>query len=176
MYEEIAGWAHLDPAVRKLWLIEAAIAGTVYMALFAGAGFIVQAAIETDLPFSPGILGSAIGVGLLALTLYVAGKKYEFWRYLVGEDDLAVAHGIWWRTRIYVPRARIQHVDVTAGPIARALGLAVVTVFVSGHAGAVATIPGLSNFEAEKLRTLLLKLSEQMPIAEPPPRAEGWGG
>lgn len=166
---DIADWSLLDPAVRKLWRIEALIGGLVWLGLFAGAGFIVHAAMD-ELPFHAGLLGTGVGVVLLAFTFYVAGKKYDFWRFLVGSDDLAVAHGIWWRTRIYVPRARIQHVDVSAGPIARALGLATVAVFVSGHAGAVATIPGLSAFEAEKLRKVLLRLSEQMPppIQEPP--------
>jgi membrane protein YdbS with pleckstrin-like domain len=164
---DIADWSLLDPAVRKLWRIEALIGGLVWLGVWAGAGFIVNEAVD-DIPFHAGMLGAGVGVAFLALTFYVAGKKYDFWRFLVGADDLAVAHGIWWRTRIYVPRARIQHVDVSAGPIARALGLATVSVFVSGHAGAVATIPGLSAFDAEKLRKVLLRLSEQMPIQEPP--------
>ncbi len=171
---DIADWSHLDPAVKKLWRIEAAIGGIVYLALFAGAGFIVNEAVE-DVPFHAGLLGTAVGALFFALAFYVAGKKYEFWRFLVGDDDLAVAHGIWWRTKIYVPRARIQHVDISAGPISRALGLAIVTVFVSGHAGAVATIPGLSAFDAEKLRKVLLRISEQMPIA-PPMEPEQWNG
>jgi membrane protein YdbS with pleckstrin-like domain len=167
---EIADWSHLDPAVKKLWRIEAAIGGAVYFAFAAGSGFIVNAALE-DLPFHAGLLGAAVGIVLFALSLYVAGKRYEFWRFFVGEDDLAVAHGIWWRTKIYVPRARIQHVDVSAGPIARALGLSVVSVFVSGHTGPVASIPGLRTHIAEDLRKVLLSLSEQMPV--PPPVMEG---
>ncbi len=170
---DIAEWSHLDPAVKKLWRIEAAIGGLVYLALFAGAGFIVQEAVE-DIPFHAGLLGSAVGLALLAFSFYIAGKKFEYWRFLVGDDDLAVAHGIWWRTKIYIPRARIQHVDISAGPISRALGLAIVTVFVSGHAGAVATIPGLSAFDAEKLRKVLLRMSEQIPT--PPPAPEPWNG
>lgn len=171
---DIADWSYLDPAVKKLWRVEAAIGGAVYLALFAGAGFIVQASVD-DLVFNAGLLGTAVGLALLALAFYVAGKKYEFWRFLVGDDDLAVAHGIWWRTKIYVPRARIQHVDVSAGPISRALGLAIVAVFVSGHAGAVATIPGLSAYDAERLRKLLLRLSEQLPTP-PPVSPEQWNG
>lgn len=173
MHGDIAGWSYLDPAVNKLWRIEAAIAGFVYLAMCVGAGFIVHFALD-DLPFHSAVLGAAVGIGLLAFSLYVAGKKYDFWRYVVGEDDLAVAHGIWWRTKIYVPRARIQHVDVSAGPISRALGLSVVSVFVSGHAGAVATIPGLKDDVAEDLRKVLLRLSEQIPT--PPPVTEPLDG
>ena len=170
---DVADWPRLDPAVKKLWMIEALIGGCVYLGMSAGAGFIVAAALE-DLPFHAGLVGSGVGLALLALSVYVAGRRYDFWRFLVGDDDLAVAHGIWWRTRIYVPRARIQHVDVTSGPIARALGLAVVSVFVSGHTGAVATIPGLRAEAADDLRKVLLRLSEQMPA--PPPETEPWNG
>ncbi len=162
----IASWTRLDPKVRTLWRIEALITGLVFLGLFVGAGFIVNAILaDEDLTFAvhPALLGLGFGALIVLWAQYVAGRKYEFSRYEVGEDDLAVAHGIWWRTRIFVPRARIQHVDLTAGPIARALGLAVVSVFVSGHAGAVATIPGLRAEEAERLRKVLLKLSEAMP-------------
>jgi len=162
----IVTWNFLDPAVRTLWRIEALIAGLVFAVMFVGAGFIVEEVLDEErLVFvvHPVLIGAALAVAVLAWSLYVASRKYAFWRYEVGDDDLSVAHGIWWRTRTYVPRARIQHVDLTAGPIARALGLAVVSVFVSGHAGAVATIPGLRADEAERLRKVLLKLSETAP-------------
>jgi membrane protein YdbS with pleckstrin-like domain len=168
----IAAWTRLDPKVRTLWRIEAAIGALISLVFTVGAGFIVDEILADEhlrLTVHPALLGLLLGLALVALSFYVASRKYDFWRYDVGEDDLAVAHGIWWRTRTYVPRARIQHVDVTAGPIARALGLAVVSVFVSGHPGAVATIPGLRSEVADKLRGVLLRLSEQ----GPPPVVSG---
>lgn len=159
----IAAWNHLDAKVRKLWRIEASITGFILLGVFVGMGFIVGLVLEdSDISLSvhPAFFGAGLGALIVLWAQYVAGRRFEFWRYEVGEDDLAVAHGIWWRTRTFVPRARIQHVDVTAGPIARSLGLAVISVFVSGHAGAVATIPGLRTDEAERLRKVLLKLSE----------------
>ncbi|HXH60321.1 MAG TPA: PH domain-containing protein [Fimbriimonadaceae bacterium] len=162
-------WEYLAPAVKKLWRIEAVIAGLVYAAMCIGADFMVAAAIE-DWPVQKGLIGGALGIAIVLWLQYVASRKFEFWRYLVGEDDLAVAHGIWWRSRTYVPRARIQHVDVTAGPIARFLGLAVVSVFVSGHTGAVAVVPGLAADDAEALRRRLLRVDRPVPppVKEPP--------
>jgi membrane protein YdbS with pleckstrin-like domain len=48
-------------------------------------------------------------------------------------------------------------VDVTSGPIDRALGLVHVSLHVAGSAGAVLTIPGLAPAEAETLREALLE-------------------
>lgn len=160
-------WSNLDPTVSKLWRIEAAVAGVVYGVIFVVVEFVLASALEDALDAWPpvGIASGALALALFAWLQYIAGKRYEFWRYMVGEDDLAVAHGIWWQTRAYIPRARIQHVDVTAGPVSRALGLAVVSVYVGGQAGAVATIPGLEAEKADQLRRTLLKLDT---VSAPP--------
>jgi membrane protein YdbS with pleckstrin-like domain len=58
-----------------------------------------------------------------------------------------------------VPYGRMQYVDVTAGPLARRLGLAQVTL----HTAAAATdasIPGLLSAEASRLRDRLAALGE----------------
>ena len=171
---EIAAWSHLDRAVNKLWRIEASISGALYLGLLVGVGFILNEALDGEVAMKvhPALLTAGLGVLLVVWLFVVAGMRYEYWRFLLGTDDLAVAHGIWWRTRIYVPRARIQHVDVTAGPISRALGLSVVSVFVGGHSGAVATIPGLLAEDAETLRRRLLHV--EAPSVVPPP--EGMNG
>jgi len=164
----ISGWSHLDPTVSKLWRIEAAVAGVVYSAIFIGLDYVLARALDGWIPV--GIASGSLGLAVFGWLQYVAGKRYEFWRYQVGEDDLAVAHGIWWQTRAYLPRARIQHVDVTAGPISRALGLAIVSVYVGGQAGAVATIPGLEAGVADELRRTLMRLDD---VPEPPPQLQG---
>ena len=165
MQSLISEWTCLDPAVSKLWRIEAAVAGVVFGAIFVAVEFVLANVLEAW-PVPAGLASGALGLALIAWLQYVTGKKYEFWRYEVGDDDLAVAHGIWWQTRAYIPRARIQHVDVEAGPISRALGLAAVSVFVGGLPGAVATIPGLQAEEADRLRRTLLRLDD---VAGPPP-------
>ena len=162
---QIKEWSRLDPAVRQLWRIEAAIGGVfLSCAVVTIALGVSNASVSNLLP--GGVIGGLVALSLFLWLQYVAGKKFDFWRYEVGEDELGVAHGIWWQARIYVPRARIQHVDITAGPIARALGLATVSVFVGGQTGAVAVIPGLATEEADKFRRTLMRLD---PAPPPPP-------
>jgi membrane protein YdbS with pleckstrin-like domain len=58
-----------------------------------------------------------------------------------------------------VPYGRMQFIDVTAGPLERAFGLATVRL----HTAAAATdarIPGLTSEEAARLRDRLAELGE----------------
>ena len=159
-------WSSLDLNVKRLWRIEAAISALVLAGLFLAADFVAHDAFERwSLP--TGVAAAILAVVFAAWLQYLAGRRYHFWRYRLGDADLCVAYGIYWRTRAYVPRVRIQHVDVTAGPISRALGLAILSVFVGGRAGAVATIPGLATAEADRLRKQLLRLEDAQVEAPP---------
>jgi membrane protein YdbS with pleckstrin-like domain len=58
-----------------------------------------------------------------------------------------------------VPYGRMQFVDVTAGPIERAFGLATVRLHTAA-ASTDARIPGLEQGEASRLRDQLARLGE----------------
>ena len=159
-------WSSLDINVKRLWRIEAAISSFVFTGLFLAGELVVHDAFEQwRLP--TGVVTAILAVAVASWLQYLVGRRFHFWRYKLGDADLCVAYGIYWRTRAYVPRVRIQHVDVTAGPISRMLGLAILSVFVGGRAGAVATIPGLATAEADRLRKQLLRLEDAQ--IEPPP-------
>jgi hypothetical protein len=71
-------------------------------------------------------------------------------------DGLMVTRGVWWHSETFVPRARVQHTDVTQGPIARRFGLAALKVFTAGtHVGEI-SIEGLAREHAIRLRDELL--------------------
>jgi len=58
-----------------------------------------------------------------------------------------------------VPYGRLQFVDVTAGPLARAFGFATVTLHPASTSTAAA-IPGVPLDEAARLRNRLTELGE----------------
>ncbi|MCH7903269.1 MAG: PH domain-containing protein [Armatimonadetes bacterium] len=159
-------WSSLDINVKRLWRIEAAISSLVVGGLLIPVDFAFHGAFD-PLPFPKGVAMIVLAVAFAGWLQYLVGRRFHFWRYRLGDADLCVAYGIYWRTRAYVPRVRIQHVDVTAGPISRMLGLAILSVFVGGRAGAVATIPGLATAEADRLRRQLLRLEDAQ--VQPPP-------
>ena len=79
-------------------------------------------------------------------------------------NDLLVRHGLLVRRLSIVPYARMQFVDVTAGPLERAFGLATVQLHTAA-AASDARMPGLPPAEAARLRDRLTALGED--------RAEG---
>lgn len=165
-------WRPLDPKVRTLWLFEAALAAFGWAALGFGLDVLFRELDEDKrlvwpLPFLA-MTGIAFALTLV-LGLLLVGKKHQNWRWLLRDDDLAVRYGIFWKTWRFVSRPRIQHVDVTAGPVARAMGLRTVSVFVGGNVGATVTIPGLSEGDSERLRQTLVRSAPpvEAPIEEP---------
>src|SRR6476646_6471356 len=88
-----------------------------------------------------------------------AGRRYRSWGYVEREDDLLVRRGVMFARLSVVPYGRMQIIDVTAGPLERAFGLATVRL----HTAAAATdarIPGLQREEAGRLRDTLAELGE----------------
>jgi membrane protein YdbS with pleckstrin-like domain len=94
----------------------------------------------------------------------VTVRAVKAWGYAERDNDLLVRHGLLVRRLSIVPYARMQYVDVTAGPLERAFGLATVQLHTAA-AASDARVPGLPPEEASRLRDRLTALGED--------RAEG---
>jgi uncharacterized protein len=88
-----------------------------------------------------------------------AARNAASWGYAEAEDDLLVTGGLMFRRLVAVPYGRMQFVDVQAGPIDRAFGIATVTLHTASTETA-ADIPGLPADEATRLRNRLTELGE----------------
>jgi uncharacterized protein len=112
--------------------------------------------------------GWAAGIGLVVLLtvwrVWVTVRAVHAWGYAERDNDLIVRHGLLIRRLSIVPYARMQYVDVTAGPLERAFGLATVQLHTAA-AASDARVPGLPPAEASRLRDRLTALGED--------RAEG---
>lgn len=98
----------------------------------------------------------------LAIGLWMAllvPRQVRAWGYAEREDDLLVRHGVVFRSLVVVPYGRMQYVDVQAGPVDRAFGLAGVQLHTASP-GTDAAIPGLSPQEAARLRDRLASRGE----------------
>ena len=106
------------------------------------------------------VLWPLVTLGLVWLTLWQPRRVYETTRYIVSPDGLEIHRGIFWKTIINVPRSRIQHTDVSQGPILRRFGLATLTVYTAGsHLFAVA-LSGVAHETAVRIRDFLLHRDE----------------
>jgi membrane protein YdbS with pleckstrin-like domain len=77
----------------------------------------------------------------------------------VREDSLFLDRGVLTQVRTVVPFVRVQHVDVSRGPVERALGLATVVVYTAGSRGADVAVPGLTPDRADDLQRRLKRLT-----------------
>jgi membrane protein YdbS with pleckstrin-like domain len=98
-------------------------------------------------------------LGIAAWTWRWAPRNTASWGYAEAEDDLLVTGGLMFRRLVAVPYGRMQFVDVQAGPVDRAFGIATVTLHTASTETA-ASIPGLPTDEATRLRNRLTELGE----------------
>lgn len=78
------------------------------------------------------------------------------WSYELGDDALELAHGVLFREHSVVPWSRVQHVDVSHGPLDRRYGLAQLKIH-TASAKTDAKLPGIASAEAEELRLEILQ-------------------
>ncbi|HEX4058142.1 MAG TPA: PH domain-containing protein [Galbitalea sp.] len=79
--------------------------------------------------------------------------------YQLRDDDLLFRRGLLFQRFVSVPYGRMQLVDITRGPLSRALGLSDLH-FVTAAASSGVIIPGLPMAEAEELRDHLVTVAE----------------
>jgi len=96
--------------------------------------------------------------GLLAWATQVLPKKaYDRAGWCLTPSGLEIRRGIWWRSQISVPLARVQHTDVHQGPLMRRFGLAKLIVHTAGTENSAVELNGLSFATAQRLRDALVE-------------------
>ena len=147
---DTVAWRSISPryfwlrlGVLTLWVLAFVVAATVAALLTSAWLFLVAFA------------ALALG-GLRAVFMR---RSVRAWGYAERAEDLLVRHGLLVRRLSIVPYARMQFVDVTAGPLERAAGLATVTLHTAA-AASDASVPGLEAAEATRLRDRLAALGE----------------
>lgn len=84
--------------------------------------------------------------------LRVPLRRHAARGYDLGTDRLRVVRGLWFRSDTVVPFGRVQHIDVTQGPLERAYGLATLVVHTAGTHNASVSLPGLAQDDAAAMR------------------------
>jgi membrane protein YdbS with pleckstrin-like domain len=105
------------------------------------------------------LLVAAAAIAIALVRAVVVVRSVRSWGYAERDDDLLVRHGLFLRKLSIIPYARMQFVDVTAGPMERMFGLATVTMHTAA-AASDARVPGLPSAEAARLRDRLSSLGE----------------
>lgn len=99
-----------------------------------------------------------IGVVLVFYILSMVMSKMAFQHkgYLLREKDVAYKNGLIWRSITALPFNRVQHCEVSQGPIERYFDLASIKVFTAGGSASDLTITGLTKEKADSMKSYIL--------------------
>jgi len=156
---------HADGVDHKLdpnWVLAARLGSGIFVAIVGFATLIgLLISVFASGWRGPTVLlgfgGWLIFVTLIAVTSQVLpAKRYQRRRYRLSETELRIRGGLVWQAEISVPYSRIQHTDVSRGPIERSFGLATLIVHTAGTQNASVSVDGLPAARAYRIRDLLL--------------------
>lgn len=93
---------------------------------------------------------------LVTTTLLLPRKRWEHARWTLSRAGLEIKKGVYFRSITNVPRSRVQHTDVTQGPIQRRFGLATLVVHTAGQQNSEVQLEGITFDVAKALRDDLM--------------------
>lgn len=112
-------------------------------------------------PFGPALPSAIIALLFLALIVLWVPRRVRHTRYLLRELDLHMQTGLWWRRTVSVAISRVQHLEITQGPLERSLGLSRLAVYTAGGMKSDLMIPGLPAGTAGRLKVQILSAAER---------------
>ena len=126
------------------------LSGVGFAAAAVLAGGLVAASLLED-PIIPLAIAAGILVVLGISALFSVAEVRRL-GYQIREHDLSLRSGVIRHSVETLPFARVQHVNISRGPVERALGLATLDV---SSAGPDISIPGLAEDEAARIKLLV---------------------
>lgn len=138
----------LDRGLLRLMQIRGAFVGCLILA--AALAGEVGLHSEFDVPWGV-LLGPALLVSVY-LALWAPPRRYRAWGYGMDSDELQVGRGVWTRVHTVVPLDHVQHIDLSQGPLERALGICSLVLHTAGTLHSQITVPGLTRDTAERMR------------------------
>jgi membrane protein YdbS with pleckstrin-like domain len=148
-----APWQRVSPrlAVVRRWLL--AVAAVLVVALAVTLHVLLD---------GPVLLLVAVLVAVALVVgwgWWLVGRNARRWGYAEEAEELYITRGALYRKLVVVPYGRMQYVDVEAGPLDQANGIAKLHLHTASP-GTTAVIPGLPADEAARLRDRLTAKGE----------------
>ena len=84
----------------------------------------------------------------------VISYRHTFYR--VDPQGIEIRRGVMWRRTVNVPKSRVQHTDVSQGPLQRRYGLGTLVIYTAGTDHAKVELSGLNHARAMSIRDHLL--------------------
>lgn len=139
------------------------IAGWIFTAVFAVVALVAVGIVVLVADDMPGWLAELLPLLWLAVIVLLGAhgyrwpvRAYRHASYRMDARGIEIRRGVYWRVAINVPRSRVQHTDVSQGPLERRYGLGTLVIYTAGTDHARVDLAGLEHGEALRLREQLL--------------------
>ena len=103
-----------------------------------------------------GVPGGVVMLALLPLLLYLVfispSRRYRAWGYRMADSELQVQRGVWTQVHTIVPLDRVQHIDISQGPLERMFEVCRLVLHTAGTMHSLVVLPGLARDTAERMR------------------------
>jgi membrane protein YdbS with pleckstrin-like domain len=146
----------LDPR----YIVVQRIAGAITAAVLAGAAVPGVVALVLITPWPLGVVWLGAWLVLCGLLIWRTqawpALAYRHASYAVDATGIEIRRGVIWRRIINVPRSRVQHTDVSQGPIERSYELGTLVIHTAGTEHARVHLSGLPHARALRIRDHLL--------------------
>jgi membrane protein YdbS with pleckstrin-like domain len=147
----------LPTAARTRWRISNSI-GWFFTLLLPT----IPTAIVLGIVVAP--LASLVALAILPLCVPIgcwwADKRYARFGYALAAETLTVRDGVLMHTEAVVPLYRVQHIDLTSGPLQLRFKLATLTIHTAAPVADI-TLPDLHTADAERMRDQVLEASRR---------------
>jgi hypothetical protein len=134
----------------QLWVMRIHAMVVAVMLLTGAAVVEMLIARRTDLP--TGLIAVPVLLLVLYALLVAPMRQFKALGYAVDVDELRVRSGVWIRTETVVPLKRVQHIDVSQGPVERSCGVTRLVLHTAGTMNSLVVLPGLARTTAESIR------------------------
>jgi membrane protein YdbS with pleckstrin-like domain len=102
-----------------------------------------------------GVMSIVMPLLALLVVLVIPKRIYRRLQYRLTEEMLQSVHGWVFHTDTLVPLTRVQHLDVTRGPLDKLFGTASLVVHTAGTHNSVVTVRGLGSDRAAEIRDII---------------------
>ncbi|MCH4892538.1 PH domain-containing protein [Sphingomonas sp. SFZ2018-12] len=137
----------LEPGQLGVMRVDAALKSIVAIAGAIG----IEVALADRLPVS-GLVAVPVLVLAIWSILFSTRRRWSRWGYAFTGGELHVASGWLFRSHTIVPVSRVQHIDVSQGPVERHYAVASLSLYTAGSESNVVHLPGIARDTADAIR------------------------
>ena len=146
-------WTPLPARARAMFVLNnVLIFGLIGIAAAVAVFVIFAIGLNMDRLIPVAVALGLIGIGIGIWRGYKVHKNFR-WR--LDDTGLGIRSGHMWMKDARVPIQRVQHLNLSRGPLQRKRELATLTVFTAGTANSSVKLPNMDNGIAEQIRAYL---------------------